>query len=410
MSQKPAPDTAKNLPLSGITVIDCGQVVSGPTIAMILGDFGAEVIKVENPLGGDQGRYFGRNKNGVPLTWKQLSRNKKTITLSLSKPAGQELFCKLIKETQADILVESFRAGTFERWNLGYERLRELSPGLTMIRVSGFGQTGPYKDRPGFGTLAEAMSGFAHVTGQPDGPPTLPSFPLADTTAALYATVGALLCLYQRDAKKSGRGQCIDVGLVESLYTMLTSHAVAYDQLGIPGKRTGNRTSGSAPRNTYKTRDEKWIAIAGSTQAITERLFHEMNRAELINDPRFDTNQHRLANVDALDEIVGGWVASLNREECLERLVRAEVAVAPVADFKDLAEDPHMVARKVLTSIEDPELGTLRMPDVLPRLSDTPGRIRHAGLPMGVHNEEIYGELLGLSAAELEKLRSDGAI
>ena len=218
-------DSSSAMPLAGITVIDCGQVVAGPTIAMILGDFGAEVIKVENPQGGDQGRYFGRSKNGVPLTWKQLARNKKTITLSLSKPAGQGLFCRLIEKTQADVLVESFRAGTFERWNLGYERLRQLAPGLTMVRVSGFGQTGPYKDRPGFGTLAEAMSGFAHVTGQPDGPPTLPSFPLADTTAALYATVGVMLSLYRRDAGGSGRGQSIDVSLLESLYTMLSQHA-----------------------------------------------------------------------------------------------------------------------------------------------------------------------------------------
>ncbi len=400
----------RDLPLSGITVIDCGQVVAGPTIAMILGDFGAEVIKVENPDGGDQGRYFGRSKNGVPLTWKQLSRNKKTITLSLSKPAGQELFCRLIEKTQADILVESFRAGTFERWNLGYERLRELSPGLTMIRVSGFGQTGPYKDRPGFGTLAEAMSGFAHVTGQPDGPPTLPSFALADTTAALYATIGALLCLYQRDAKKSGRGQSIDVSLLESLYTMLSGHAVAYDQLGLPGKRTGSRTSGSAPRNTYRTKDDRWIAIAGSTQALTERLFREMGRPDLIADPRFKTNRDRLANVEALDEIVGAWVQERTQTECIAQLVKAEVAVAPVADFKDLAEDPHLLARKTLVAIDDPELGTLRMPDVLPKLSETPGRIRYAGLPMGVHNKAIYQERLGLTDAELEKLKAEGVI
>ena len=400
----------QDLPLSGITVIDCGQVVAGPTIAMILGDFGAEVIKVENPDGGDQGRYFGRSKNGVPLTWKQLSRNKKTITLSLSKPAGQALFCRLIEKTRADILVESFRAGTFERWNLGYERLRELSPGLTMIRVSGFGQTGPYKDRPGFGTLAEAMSGFAHVTGQPDGPPTLPSFALADTTAALYATIGALLCLYQRDAKKSGRGQSIDVSLLESLYTMLSGHAVAYDQLGLPGRRTGSRTSGSAPRNTYRTRDDRWIAIAGSTQALTERLFKEMGRADLITDPRFKTNRDRLANVAALDEIVGAWVQERTQTECIAQLVKAEVAVAPVADFKDLAEDPHLLARKTLVAIDDPELGTLRMPDVLPRLSETPGKIRHAGLPMGVYNREIYQGRLGLTDAEMEKLKAEGVI
>jgi crotonobetainyl-CoA:carnitine CoA-transferase CaiB-like acyl-CoA transferase len=400
----------ENLPLSGIVVIDCGQVVAGPSIAMYLGDFGAEVIKVENPQGGDQGRYFGRSKNGIPLYWKMLSRNKKTITLSLSKPAGQELFCRLIEKTQADILVESFRANTFERWNLGYDRLRALSPGLTMIRVSGFGQTGPYKDRPGFGTLAEAMSGYAHITGQPDGPPTLPAFALADTTSALYATIGALLCLYNRDAKKTGRGQSIDVSLVESLYGMLGAHALIYDQTGFPGKRTGSRTSGSAPRNTYRTKDDRWIAIAGSTQAITERLFKVMGRADLITDPRFKTNRDRLANVDALDEIVAGWVRERNRDECIGLLVAAEVAVAPVDDFKDLAEDPHLIERKALVTLQDPELGTLRMPDVLPRLSETPGRIKHAGLPMGTYNKEIYGDRLGLTEAEMEKLKAEGVI
>jgi formyl-CoA transferase len=398
------------MPLSGITVIDCGQVVAGPTIAMILGDFGAEVIKVENPQGGDQGRHFGRSKDGVPLTWKQLSRNKKTITLSLSKPAGQDLFCRLIAATQADVLIESFRAGTFERWNLGFERLRALSPGLTMIRVSGFGQTGPYKDRPGFGTLAEAMSGFAHITGQPDGPPTLPPFALADTVAAMYAAIGALLCLYRRDANKTGRGQSIDVSLVESLYTVLSGHAVAYDQLGVPGRRTGSRTSGSAPRNVYRTKDDRWIAIAGSTQAITERLFKQMERLDLLDDPRFRTNRDRVANVEALDEIVGAWVLGRTQAECIEQLVEAEVAVAPVADFKDLADDPHLKARHTLVAIDDPELGTLRMPDVLPKLSETPGKIRFGGLPMGVHNKEIYQERLGLSDAELAAFEADGVI
>ena len=398
------------MPLSGITVIDCGQVIAGPTIAMILGDFGAEVIKVENPQGGDQGRYFGRSKNGVSLNWKQLSRNKKTITLSLSKPAGQALFCKLIKATQCDVLIESFRAGTFEKWNLGFDKLREFSPGMSMIRVSGFGQTGPYKDRPGFGTLAEAMSGFAHITGQADGPPTLPPLPLADTVSALYATIGVLLSLYQRDAKKSGRGQSVDVSLLESLYTVLSGHAIAYDQLGLPGKRTGNRTSGSAPRNASRTKDDRWIAIAGSTQALTERLFREMGRADLIADPRFKSNRDRLANVEVLDDIVGAWVLERTQTECIDQLVKAEVAVAPVADFKDLAEDPHLISRKVLTTIDDPELGKLRMPDVLPRMSDTPGRIEYAGLPMGAYNEEIYCGRLGLSKDELAALKAEGVI
>jgi len=403
-------DSANDLPLSGITVIDCGQVVAGPTIAMILGDFGAEVIKVENPQGGDQVRYFGRAKNGVTLNWKLLARNKKTITLSLSKPAGQELFCRLIEATQADVLVESFRAGTFERWNLGYERLRALSPGLTMIRVSGFGQTGPYRDRPGFGTLAEAMSGFAHLTGEADGPPTLPNFPLGDTTAALYATVGALLCLYRRDVKKTGRGQSIDVALLEGLYTMLSSHVMAYDQLGLPGKRTGSRTTGSAPRNVYRTGDDRWVAIAASTQAIAERLFAEMGRADLLDDPRFRTNRDRLAHVEEIDAIVGAWVAGRTQQACIDQLVAAQVAVAPVADFKQLAEDPHLLARQALVAIEDPDLGTLRMPAVMPKLSETPGRIRHAGLAMGAHNDEIYRGRLGLGESELAALKAEGAI
>lgn len=407
MAQAPV---AAELPLAGITVIDCGQVVAGPAIAMILGDFGAEVIKVENPQGGDQGRYFGPSKNGVPLYWKMLSRNKKTVTLSLSKPAGQELFCRLIERTRADILVESFRPGTFERWNLGYERLRALSPGLTMVRVSGFGQTGPYRDRPGFGTLAEAMSGFAHITGQSDGPPTLPSFALADMTAALYATIGVLLCLYRRDAKGGRRGQLIDVSILESLYAMLGAHTVVYDQLGLPGRRMGSRTAGSAPRNIYRTKDGRWVAIAGSTQALTERLFRAMGQPQLIADPRFRTNRDRVANVEALDAIVGAWVAERTQAECIEQLVAAEVAVAPVADFRDLAADPHLRARGTLVTIEDPELGRVRMPEVQPRLSETPGRIRHAGLPMGAHNREIYCGRLGLSEEELERLRAAGVI
>jgi crotonobetainyl-CoA:carnitine CoA-transferase CaiB-like acyl-CoA transferase len=218
------------------------------------------------------------------------------------------------------------------------------------------------------------------------------------------------MCLYQRDVRKTGRGQCIDVGLLESLYTVLSGHAIAYDQLGLPGRRTGSRTAGSAPRNVYRTKDDRWVAIAGSTQTITERLFREMGRQDLLDDPRFRTNRDRVANVEALDEIVGAWVSGRTQAECIEALVKAEVAVAPVADFKDLAEDPHLRARKTLVEIDDPELGTLRMPDVLPKLSETPGSIRHAGLPMGVHNEEIYRQRLGLGEDELAALKAEGVI
>ncbi|MGH7902962.1 MAG: CaiB/BaiF CoA transferase family protein, partial [Candidatus Dormibacteraceae bacterium] len=221
------------LPLEGLTVIDCGQVIAGPTVAMILGDFGAEVIKVENPRGGDQVRNFGHQKDGASLHSKLLSRNKKSITLDLSSASGQELFLRLLRATQADVMVESFRPGTLERWNLTYDRLRAISPGLTLVRVSGFGQFGPYRGRPGFGTLAESMSGFAHVTGEAEGPPTLPPFALADTIAALYATVGAMICLYRRDALGSGTGQSLDVSLLEPIFNVLGVYLVEYDQLGL---------------------------------------------------------------------------------------------------------------------------------------------------------------------------------
>jgi crotonobetainyl-CoA:carnitine CoA-transferase CaiB-like acyl-CoA transferase len=298
----------ERLPLEGVTVIDCGQVIAGPTAAMHLGDFGAEVIKVENPVGGDQVRFFGKEKDGVSLFSKLLSRNKQSVTLNLRDPEGQDLLCRLIEETEADVLVESFRPGTLERWNLGYDRLSAIRPELILVRLSGFGQTGPYRDRPGFGTLAEAMSGFAHITGEADGPPTLPQFPLADSVAALNAAMGVMIALYERDVKGSGRGQVLDVSLLEPLFSMLGIYVVEYDQLGLIARRQGNRTS-SAPRNTYRTKDGRFVAIAASTQSIAARAFAAIGRPRLLEDPRFATNRARLANVEEVDAIVGAWVA-----------------------------------------------------------------------------------------------------
>ncbi|MGH7778026.1 MAG: CaiB/BaiF CoA transferase family protein [Candidatus Dormibacterales bacterium] len=404
MSGAPPP-----LPLEGVTVIDCGQVIAGPTIAMLLGDFGAEVIKVENPRGGDQVRNFGYQKAGASLHSKLLSRNKKSITLNLGDVRGQELFCRLVRGTSADILVESFRPGTLERWGLTFERLRALSPGLTMIRVSGFGQTGPYRDRPGFGTLAEAMSGFAHVTGAADGPPTLPPFALADTIAALYATVGALVSLYHRDARGYGRGQCLDVSLLEPIFNVLGTYLMEYDQLGMIPQRRGNRTS-SAPRNTYRTRDGRWIALAGSTQSVAVRLFAALGQPEMAEDPRFSTNRARVANAEPLDEIVGAWVGQRTQAEAIEALVDAEVAVAPIWHVGDLAADEHVRARGAIETVDDPELGPIRMPAVQPRLSETPGRIRHAGPRLGEHNYEVYVGRLGLAEAEVAELVEEGVI
>ncbi len=399
----------RKLPLSGVTVIDCGQVVAGPMIATLLGDFGADVIKVENPMGGDQMRYFGRQKDGLPLHWQLLGRNKRSITLALSKPAGQELFLKLVKATQADVVIESFRPGTFDRWNLSFDRLRAASQGVSLVRVSGFGQSGPYRDRPGFGTLAEAMSGFANAVGPADGPPSLPPFPLADSVAALYAALGVMVALHHRDAGKDGLGQCLDVSLLEPLFSLLGPHLVEYDQLGVVAVRNGNRT-GSAPRNTYLTRDDRWIAIAGSTQSIAARLFQAIGKPELIDDPRFSSNPSRVQNVEELDRIVGAWVAQHTQDEAIDLLTKAEVAVAPILDVKDLAVDPQLKHRGAIAVVNDPQLGPVRMPNVLPALSDTPGSIRSSAPKLGQHNWDVYHGALGLSEDEIEALHADGTI
>jgi formyl-CoA transferase len=326
----------------------------------------------------------------------------------LREPRGQDLLVRLIEATRADVLVESFRPGTFERWGLGYERLSAAAPGLVLARLSGFGQEGPYAGRPGFGTLAEAMSGFADMTGEPDGPPTLPPFPLADNCAALYGAFGVLAALRARE-RRGGRGQVIDISLVESLTAILGIYFVEYDQLGEVPRRRGNRTS-SAPRNTYRTRDGRWVAIAASTQSIAERLFGAMGRPEVLAEPRFKTNRDRVEHVEEIDEIVGAWVAGHTRDELVAMLVEAEVAVAPVANVADLVADPQLEARRTLIRIADSELDRVLMPDVQPRLSATPGGVRSAGPALGASTDEILGKVLGLTAGEIEDLRGAGIV
>jgi crotonobetainyl-CoA:carnitine CoA-transferase CaiB-like acyl-CoA transferase len=401
--------SAPPLPLAGVTVIDLGQVIAGPSIAALLGDFGAEVIKVENPAGGDQVRQFGHERNGASLHSKLISRNKRSVAIDLRRPEGQDLVRRLLVGAEADILIESFRPGTLERWNLSYENLREEVPGLIVVRVSGFGQSGPYRDRPGFGTLAEAMSGFAHVTGQEDGPPTLPPFAVADNVAALQAAFGALVALYHRDREGGGEGQVIDVSLLEPIFSMLGIYLVEYDQLGLVAQRHGNRTA-SAPRNTYATADGRWIAIAGSTQSITVRLFEAIGRPELIADPRFATNRARGQNADELDAIIGAWVGARTQEDVVDTLVAANVAVAPILHAGDLAVDPHLQERGAIVDVPDDELGTVRMPAPQPVMTATPGRIRSAGPRLGEHTAEVLAEYVGLGEDELAALHAEGVI
>jgi crotonobetainyl-CoA:carnitine CoA-transferase CaiB-like acyl-CoA transferase len=401
----PVSGAGERMPLEGLRVVELATIVAGPSTGKYLADLGAEVIKVEHPRTGDTTRNLGWKADGVSLWWKLVGRNKKPITLDLSRPRGQDLARRLLSD--ADVLIENFRPGTLERWSLGPAELERVNPRLVVLRISGFGQTGPYARKPGFGTLAEAISGVAHLSGFPDGPPMLPAIALADEVAGLVGAYAVLAALLERE--RSGRGQVIDCSLYESLFQITGPIALVYDRLGIVTGRTGNRIPYSAPRNAYRTADGHWVGVSGTAQTVAERIFRAIGRPELATDPRFATNEARLAHVDELDEIIGSWIGAHTLEEVLEAFDREEAAAAPIYDIAQIFADPHYAARGTIATVDDPELGPIRMQDVTPRLSRTPGRIRHAGLPLGAANEEVYGRL-GLSAEELEALRAEGVI
>ena len=392
------------LPLAGIRVLDAGQVVSGPFIGQLLGDFGADVIKIEHPAEGDPYRRYGPRRDGVPLGWLSMGRNKRSLSLDLAKPDGAALFKELA--ATADVVIFSFRPSTLERYGLSYEHLKEIAPRLVVVLVSGFGLTGPYRDRAGFGTLAEAMSGYASMNGEPGRPPILPQFALADGVAALYGAFGVLNALYWRDAQGAGVGQLIDVSLIEPLFSILGPIATYYDQLGEIPQRLGSRNVFNAPRNVYRAKDGRWLAIAASVQEIARRCFAAIGRPELIDEERFATAQARVAHVDEVDEIVGAWVAQRTRDEAMQILLDAQVAAAPVMDIADLAADPHVAARQMITEVDHPRLGSVRMHGVVPKLSHSPGSIRSAGPEIGEHTDEVLREVLDISAERLAALRA----
>lgn len=394
------------LPLAGVRVLDIATMAAAPWSATYLAEFGADVIKVEMPGTGDHQRLWGTPKNGVALFWKSMGRNKRSVTLNLSRPEGAALFKRLVAD--ADVVIENFRPGTLERWGIGYEALKEVNSRLILLRVTGFGQQGPYRSRPGFGTLAEALTGFAHLTGHPDGPPTLPNGPLADGLAGITGAFAVMVALYYRDAR-GGVGQMIDLALCEPLLRLLEPALLDYDQLGIARGRVGNRSDHVAPRNTYKCGDGRWIALSASAQSIFERLMDAIGRPELRSDPRFAVNAARVAHVNELDEIIGGWMRRHTREEALTRLEAAEVAAAPVYDIADIFADPHFRARESLIRVADPDLGAIQLVNVAPRFSETPGQVRATGPALGEHNHAVYGDL-GIPDDELERLKRDGVI
>jgi crotonobetainyl-CoA:carnitine CoA-transferase CaiB-like acyl-CoA transferase len=432
-----------NGPLDGLRVIDASTILAGPLCCQILGDFGADVIKIEHPTAGDSMRGHGGAKDGHPLWWKEISRNKRTIGLRLSAPAGAALLLRLAE--RADVLVENFRPGTLERWGIGPAELHRVNPDLVIVRITGFGQTGPYAARPGFGTLAEAMSGFAHLTGDADGPPTLPAFGLADSICGIAASSAVMMALWHRDrpggadrptnvepdsagqtdnadepdsagqtagpvAGSAGRGQVIDMSLLEPIMTAVGPGPTVYDQLGVVEHRHGNRSTNNAPRNTYRTADGEWVAVSTSAQAIAERVLTLVGHPEVIDEPWFRTGAGRAAHADLLDAYVGDWIGARTRQQVADAFEAAGAAVAPIYSARDIVEDPHVNATGMVTTVDDPDLGPMRMHNVMWRMSATPGRIRFTGRGLGADTEALLVDELGCDPAELAALRADGVV
>ena len=395
-------------PLEGLKVVDAATLFAGPLAGTILGDFGADVIKVEHPAKGDPARTHGPSKDGISLWWAMLGRNKRTVTLNMGKPEGAEVAKQLLAE--ADVFIENFRPGTIERWGLGPEVLHAINPRLVIARVTGFGQFGPYSSRPGFGTLAESMSGFASITGWPDGPPTLPPFGLADGISALTCSQAIMTALYERDKPNgSGKGQVIDLAIIEPIVTILGPQPTIYDQTGVIQGRTGNRSVNNAPRNTYKSRDDKWIAISTSAQSIAERVLTLVGHPEVLDEPWFASGAERAKHADLLDGYVGSWIGARDADDVIREFEAAQAAVAQIYTIKDVFEDPQYQALDTITTVEDPDLGPVRMQNVLYRLSQTPGGINWTGRKMGADTNEVFAEL-GLTEEQIAGLRDAGII
>ena len=403
-------------PLKGLKVLDLSVIVAGGTASSLMADFGAEVVKVERPGSGDPLRNWGPFVNGVSLWWKVHSRNKKSITLNLSRPGGQEVLKDLAR--QADVLIEGFRPGVMERWGLGPGELHEANPRLVILRFSGFGQTGPYKDRPGFGTIAECMSGYVGMTGFSDAPPVLPPVPLADEIAGVFGAMSGMMALYHRDASggrsqedsSERRGQVIDLSLFEPMFRLCIPHVTMYDLLGISRERVGNDFPDAAPRSLYQTAEGRWLGLSATSQSTFENLAQGMGLDSLLQDPRFKDNAARLENVGALNAVLQEWLGQRPLQDVMDQLVPSGGVVGPVYDAAQISEDPHFRERQDIIEIDDPELGQTKMLGIVPKFSDTPGAVAHAGPTLGQHNQLIYESWLGCGAQELADWTSQGII
>ena len=401
-----------NGPLDGLRILDLSTVVAGPFAAGLLGDYGAEVVKVEMPAGkdgsgGDALRGLAPHKDGVPLWWKVTNRNKRGLTLDLRRPEGRVVLARLVR--QSDVLVENFRPGTLDRWGITAAWLHGLNPKLTILRMTGFGQTGPYRDRPGFARVFESMSGFTQICGEEGRAPLHLGYPISDAVGGLFGALGVLAALLRLKNDPAQAGQEIDCSITEAMLRVLEFLPIEYDQLGVVRGRSGNFSQYAAPGNVYRTADGKWASIAASTQSIFVRFCAALGLEPLLADERFATNPARVANRDALDAIVADAIGRLAMPDLKARLERHEVGFSPIHDIADVFADPHFAAREALVTVQDAELGPVRMQNVVPRFSGTPGRVRSAGPALGQHAEEILSEL-GFGPEDVASLRRTGAI
>jgi crotonobetainyl-CoA:carnitine CoA-transferase CaiB-like acyl-CoA transferase len=391
-------------------VLDFSTVYAGPITAMLLGDYGADVLKVELPAG-DPARTHGWSVKGQGLWWKVIARNKEAMTLDVRQPEGREILLRLVAD--CDVMTENFRPGVLEGWGLGPDELHAVNPRLVLLRTTGFGQDGPYARRRAFGSLAEAMTGFAHLTGQPDGPPTLPPFGLADGVAGITGAFAVLTALRARDhgdGPGAGRGQVIDLSLFEPLLGIMGPAPSAYDQLGVVPTRQGNRSRNSAPRNTYRTRDGQWVAVSSASTSVAERVMRLVGRPDLADEPWFSSARERVAHVDELDGAVQNWIEGRDLDAVVEAFEEVGAALFPVYDVAQLFADPQVQARDAVTTVDDEDLGPLRMQNVWFRLSGTPGGIRFAGRRLGQDTDAVLTERLGYTPEQVAALRKDGVV
>jgi len=401
---------AKNLrsPLDGIRILDLSTVIAAPYGATLLGDFGAEVIKIEMPDVGDPLRNLGPYYNGEGLRWPGLARNKKSLTLDLRQEEGKEILRQLV--SKSDMVIENFRTGTLEKWGIGYEELKKSNPDLVMIRVTGYGQTGPYAHKAGFGTPATAFSGFTYLHGYPDRPPISPSFSLTDYVTGIYVAFAAVTALYHRDCQDEGTGQYVDVSLYESMFRMMEFLVTDFDQTGNIKERSPGLSGHSAPAGNFLTKDGQWVILVTSSDKTFERLAKAMNREDMLTDERYHTNSVRLTRFNEVNGIVSDWVKTKTKDELQSLLDECGVPVSQIYNIKDIFEDPQYQERENIVEVEHPRLGKVKIPGIVPKFSETPGSIRQIAPDLGEHNDEILTKLLELDEETIVRLKEKKVI